>query len=97
MADLEIYRRHTFGLVAIRAIAFAWAEHAEDAYGMTCTYEEGELEDEVCFTRSGVQGRLVVTHNSLKMNARLGLMFYILRDSIESEIIKKLDDLLENA
>lgn len=94
MADLHILREHTLGLTEARKIAFKWAEHAEEEFGMTCTYEEGEVADEVCFTRSGVNGNLSVTHEKFELNAKLGFLLGAFKARIETEIVKNLDDLL---
>ena len=61
---------------------------------MTCTYEEGKALDEVCFTRSGVQGTLSVTKNKFELNAKLGFLLGAFKARIETEIVKNLDDLL---
>ena len=77
-----------------RKIAFKWAEHAEEEFGMACTYEEGKAADEVSFTRSGVQGTLSVTKDRFELNAKLGFLVGAFKARIESEIVKNLDDLL---
>ena len=64
---------------------------------MTCTYEEGKALDEVCFTRSGVQGTLSVTKNKFELNAKLGFLLGAFKARIETEIVKNLDDLLKPA
>ncbi len=94
MADLHILREHTLGLTEARKIAFKWAEHAEEEFGMTCTYEEGAEADEVCFTRSGVSGNLAVSHDKFELSAKLGFLLGAFKGRIESEIVKNLDDLL---
>lgn len=94
MADLHILRPHTLGLPEARKIAFKWAEAAEEKFGMTCTYEEGTAADEVCFTRSGVSGNLVVTQDKFELNAQLGFLLGAFKGRIEDEIVKNLDDLL---
>ena len=94
MADLHILREHTLGLTEARKIAFKWAETAEEEFGMSCTYEEGAVEDEVCFTRSGVSGSLSVTHDRFELSAKLGFLLGAFKGRIESEIVKNLDDLL---
>ena len=94
MADLHILRQHTLGLRAARKIAFEWAEHAEEEFGMTCTYEEGTTLDRVSFTRSGVDGTLSVTKDRFELNAKLGFLVGAFKTRIESEIVKNLDDLL---
>lgn len=95
MADLHILRQHKLGLHEARAVAFKWAEHAEQEFGMTCTYEEGKTEDEVSFTRSGVHGTLHVTKDKFELNAKLGFLVGAFKGRIESEIVKNLDDLLK--
>ena len=95
MADLHILREHSLGLTEARKIAFQWAEQVEKDFGMTCVYEEGEVEDEVCFTRPGVQGRLSVTQNKFEINAQLGFLLDTFKSSIKREIVKNLDRFLE--
>lgn len=94
MADLHLLREHQLGLAGARKIAFTWAEHVEDEFGMVCTYEEGATEDEVCFTRSGVTGTLVVTKDKFELKAKLGFLLGAFKATIESEIVKNLDELL---
>jgi putative polyhydroxyalkanoate system protein len=94
MADLRIERTHTLGLAEARKIAFTWAEQVEEKFDMQCTYEEGKTHDEVHFTRSGVDGNLVVTKDSFVLDAKLGFLLGAFKDRIEGEITKNLDDLL---
>jgi putative polyhydroxyalkanoate system protein len=94
MPDLRIHRDHQLGLAAARKVAFQWAEKAETDFGMACTYEEGRTEDVVSFTRSGVDGRLLVTATAFELEARLGFLLGAFKGRIEAEIQKNLDDLL---
>lgn len=94
MADLQILRQHALGLPEARKIAFKWAEAAEEKFGMSCTYEEGTVADEVCFTRSGASGNLVVTQDKFELNVKLGFLLGAFKGQIEDEIVKNLDDLL---
>lgn len=94
MADLHLLREHTLGLAAARKVAFAWAEQAEQEFDMECTYTEGKTEDEVGFTRSGVNGTLRVTKDRFELNAKLGFLLGAFKDRIEAEIVKNLDALL---
>jgi putative polyhydroxyalkanoate system protein len=97
VADLHILRHHTLGLPAARKLAFQWAEHVEKDFGMSCTYEEGRSADEVCFTRTGVEGTLAVTKDRFELKARLGFLVGAFKGRIESEIVKMLDDMLPAA
>lgn len=94
MADLHILRQHALGLREARKIAFAWAEHAEEEFGMSCTYAEGKTADEVSFERSGVHGTLSVTKDQFELSAKLGFLVGAFKARIETEIVKNLDDLL---
>lgn len=94
MADIKISREHTLGLAAARKIAYKWAEDCEKKLSMECTYEEGKSSDEVQFTRSGVEGTLMVTATGFDLHAKLGFLLGAFKGKIESEIEKNLDDLL---
>jgi len=94
LANLHIRREHTLSLAAARKIARAWAEEVESEFGMECTYAEGAKEDRVSFTRSGVNGTLVVTGDHFDLDAKLGFLLGAFKGKIEAEIVKNLDDLL---
>lgn len=94
MADIQIQREHALGLPQARRIAFKWAEQVEEKFNMTCTYDEGETEDLVSFSRSGVNGTLTVTMEHFELNARLGFLLGAFKEKIEGEIVKNLDALL---
>jgi putative polyhydroxyalkanoate system protein len=94
MADIHIHRKHTLGLAKARDIAFKWAEDVEDKLDMACTYEEGKTEDCVSFTRSGVNGTLMVSKDGFELKAKLGFLVGAFKDKIEAEISKNLDALL---
>ncbi|GAB4090671.1 polyhydroxyalkanoic acid system family protein [Hydrogenophaga soli] len=97
MSSIHIKREHHFSFKKARQIAFAWAEQAEDEFGMECTYEEGDAEDLVSFTRSGVNGTLRVCDQRFELDAQLGFLLGAFKGSIETEIVKRLDELLAGA
>ena len=94
MADIQIQRTHGLGLPQARKIAFKWAEQVEEKFDMACTYEEGETEDLVSFSRAGVTGTLTVTMEHFELNARLGFLLGAFKEKIEGEIVKNLDALI---
>jgi putative polyhydroxyalkanoate system protein len=94
--DIHIHREHHLGLKEARKIAFSWAEKAEEKFDMECVYEEGDTEDTLTFTRSGVKGTLLVDARQFEMKAQLGFLFGAFKDRIESEIGDQLDALLNN-
>jgi putative polyhydroxyalkanoate system protein len=61
---------------------------------MECTVVEGETSDTVEFTRSGVNGRLIVAADHFDLDAKLGFLLGAFSKTIEGEIEKNLDSLL---
>ena len=94
MTDIAIHRQHALGLARAREIAWKWAEDVEEQFDMECAVEEGEHEDVVHFSRSGVKGTLRVRGDTFELKARLGLLLGAFKKTIEGEIEKNLDQLL---
>ena len=94
MPDIRIHRDHQLGLAKARKIAWQWAEQAEKKFDMECSVLEGETSDTVQFTRSGVNGRLIVAADHFDLEAKLGFLLGAFARTIETEIQKNLDDLL---
>lgn len=94
MAEIRIHRDHGLGLKKAREIAWTWAEHVEQKFDMECTVHEGEDEDTVAFTRSGVKGELTVSAEHFELVAQLGFLLGAFKATIEGEIEKELDTLL---
>ncbi len=97
MADICIRRPHQLGLAKARKIAWQWAEEVEKKFDMECTVIEGAGGDTVEFTRPGVNGTLQVAADHFDLDARLGLLLGAFRKTIESEIEKNLDALLDTS
>ncbi len=95
MPDIKIHRTHQLGLAKARKVALKWAEDVEKKFEMECTILEGETSDTVEFTRSGVKGTLVVAADHFDLNAKLGFLLGAFSSTIESEISRNLDALLE--
>lgn len=94
MPDIHIHRQHHLGFKQARKVAFSWAEKAEEKFDMECIYEEGDEEDTLTFTRTGVKGTLQVDAHRFEMKAQLGFLLGAFKDRIESEIGEQLDALL---
>ena len=94
MPDIKIHRDHQLGLAKARKVALKWAEDVEEKFEMECTILEGETSDTVEFTRSGVNGTLVVAADHFDLNAKLGFLLGAFSRTIESEIERNLDALL---
>ena len=94
MADINIHRQHSLGLAKARKVAWQWAEDVEKKFDMECTVLEGETSDTVQFTRSGVNGQLIVAADHFDLRAKLGFLLGAFSKTIESEILNNLDGLL---
>ena len=97
MADIRIHREHKLGLPKARKVAWKWAEEVEQKFDMQCTVLEGEFSDTVEFTRSGVKGTLVVAADHFDLKAKLGFLLGAFSRTIETEIEKNLDKLLNKS
>jgi len=94
MADLHLHREHTLGLARARKVAMKWAEDIESKLDMECTMIEGDDEDVLEFTRSGVDGRMTVAATFFDLEAKLGFLLKPFLASIEAEVRKQLEDAL---
>ena len=94
MAEINIHREHSLGLAKARKVAWQWAEDVEKKFGMECSVLEGETSDTVSFTRSGVNGELIVAADHFDLQAKLGFLLGAFSKTIEAEILKNLDTLL---
>ena len=94
MADIRIHREHQLGLPKARKVAAQWAADVEKNFDMRCSLIEGDFSDTIEFTRSGVNGRLVVAADHFDLDAKLGFLLGAFRHTIESEIERNLDKLL---
>ena len=97
MPDIRIHRDHDLGLAKAREIAWQWAEEVEKKFDMACTVVEGKTHDTVEFTRTGVSGQLVVAADYFDLHAKLGFLLGAFAKTIEGEILKNLDTLLDAA
>ena len=61
---------------------------------MECSVLEGETSDTVQFTRSGVNGQLIVAADHFDLKAKLGLLLGAFSKKFESETLKSLATLL---
>ena len=94
MAKIHIRRTHGLGFERARAVARQWAETAAQQVDMVSTVTEGEESDVVAFSRSGVDGQLVVDAEAFDLTARLGLLLGAFSTRIEAEIEANFDKLL---
>lgn len=94
MPDIKLHRKHHLGLPGARKVALQWAEKAEEKFDMECTYEEGDEQDTLYFTRAGIKGTLDVFPDALDFHAELGFLVSAFKNRIETELSEQLDKLL---
>ncbi len=94
MPDIEIERKHALGIAGARRVARRWIRQVEQEYGLACSYTEGETCDVAEFSRAGIDGKVEVTADSLRLEATLGFLFSSFSQQIEQKIAGKLDALL---
>ncbi len=95
MAEIRIHREHKLGLSKARKVAGQWAEDVEKNFDMQCSVIEGDFSDTIEFTRSGVKGTLIVAADHFDLNAKLGFLLGAFSRTIETEIERNLDKLLD--
>lgn len=96
MADIHIEREHALGLAQARKLAFKWAKQAEEKFDIKWSYEEGQTQDLISFSRSGAKGTLAVTRDGFELNAKLSFLLGSFKHKIEAEIAQTLDSLIVN-
>jgi putative polyhydroxyalkanoate system protein len=95
MPDIHIHRPHALGLPRAREVAEQWADKARRKFGMACHWGEGDRCDTLAFAPQGVSGQVVVSAGHFELDARLGFLLKAFAPTIEHEIRKNLDELLE--
>ena len=91
MSRINIHRSHQLGLVAAKARAEQLAERLAREYDVSYRWSGDALE----FKRSGADGRIDVSEESVEVELRLGLLLSALGGRIKSEIERTLDKSLQ--
>ncbi|MEE4376610.1 MAG: polyhydroxyalkanoic acid system family protein [Candidatus Competibacteraceae bacterium] len=93
MSHINIRRQHTLSRAKIRDLAENVATDLDNRFSLH-HYWDG---DTLFFKRSGVNGRMDITSDSIHISARLGLLLLPLKARFEQAIHDYLDDLTEEA
>ncbi|HEY4664344.1 MAG TPA: polyhydroxyalkanoic acid system family protein [Comamonas sp.] len=94
MSQILIERQHTLGLNAARQHAQTWAAKASAKFGVQCCYEAGDTSDVLHFDGNGMEGRLHVSGNHLKLEAQLGFLAAMFQDKIEAKLNEQFDEMV---
>ena len=89
MSHIVIHRDHTLTLDQARVAAEALAGQLAERYGISHHWQENSLH----FERSGVSGQIDLEPGRLRISVRLGFLLGPLKQRLEQEIHRQLDDL----
>jgi putative polyhydroxyalkanoate system protein len=87
MAKISVERTHDLGKEAARAKADQLAQKLSDSYGLKPQWAGDTLE----FKGSGVEGKVAVGEDLIRVDVKLGLLMSAMSGMIKTEIEKALD------
>ncbi|MGV8943942.1 polyhydroxyalkanoic acid system family protein [Thermomonas sp.] len=88
MAHIDIVHSHSLSKPKARKVVEEVANKLAERFQMACDWDGDVLN----FSRSGVDGHITLGPKEVQVNAKLGLLAGMFRDSIESEIRRVLDE-----
>ncbi len=88
MSHIQIERSHNKPHDEARKLAEHVAQEMADEFGFSYRWEGDVLH----FDRSGVEGKLSVSSDKVRISAKLSFLLLALKPKIESEIHKFLDE-----
>jgi Putative polyhydroxyalkanoic acid system protein (PHA_gran_rgn) len=99
LPQIFIDRPHGLSLADAQAIAAAWAQSAQDDFGMQVQRapEPAQPQDEVLwhFRRTGAHGSLRVTAERFVLDVTLGFLLGTYKDRIEAGLLQSLEQRLQ--
>ncbi|CAM3660412.1 hypothetical protein CCOS865_05385 [Pseudomonas reidholzensis] len=90
MTQISVERKHSLGREAARAKAEALVEKLSREYDLKATWNG----DRVDVTRSGANGSVQISDESIRVELKLGMMLSIMSGTIKGEIERALDKAL---
>lgn len=90
MPSIDITRPHPLGLDAARSVVEKVAARMREKFNVDTQWQGDTLH----FRRSGVDGRIDVGPDQVRVQAKLGMLLSPLKPVIEDEIRSKLDEYL---
>jgi putative polyhydroxyalkanoate system protein len=91
MADISIHRKHKLGITKAKQVANKVAKDLETKYELDSEWDGHTLS----FSRTGVQGTLTVSKDSIDCEVTLGFLFKAFKGPIQNEMEKNFDKLLK--
>jgi len=91
MSHIDVRRHHTLSLPKAREAAELIAAQLDDKFDLKYHWNGNTLH----FERHGVNGRMEVDADEIRLHVRLGFLLSPLRYRFEKEIHRYMDELLE--
>ncbi len=88
MPNIDITRHHSQPLAEAKKKVERVAAHIADKFQVVYEWQGNTLH----FSRSGVEGQIAVTTKLVRVTAELGFMLSFIRDAVEREVNKYLDE-----
>lgn len=88
MPSIDITRHHSQPLADAKKKVDRVADHIAKKFQVVTEWQGNTLH----FSRSGVDGQIAVTSKLIKVTANLGFLLSMLRDPVEREINRYLDE-----
>lgn len=74
MSDIHIERNHNFDFQTARTKAKDWLAHANQEFGLSVDYQEGDGCDIATIKKSGVEAKATLTADKIVFEATLGFL-----------------------
>ncbi len=97
MPQILIDRPHGLSLADAQAMAAAWAQSAQDDFGMQLASDPAQPQNDVLwhFRRTGAHGTLRVTSERFVLDVTLGFLLGTYKDRIEAGLLHNLEQRLQ--
>lgn len=88
MPSIDVCKPHSKPLPQARQAVQRVADHMAERFAVSCAWEGDTLH----FERSGVHGRIELSHADVRVVAQLGFLMGALKGPIEAEVHRYLDE-----
>lgn len=88
MPNIDIQRQHHLGHEQARRLVEDLAARMQAKLGVSTRWQDNALH----FSRSGIDGSIDVAEDSIRVQARLGMLMAAFKPMLEEEIRRRLDE-----
>jgi putative polyhydroxyalkanoate system protein len=90
MSDIKLVRKHSLPIAQAKRIAQKAADDLASEYDLDSEWDG----DVLSFSRSGVDGEMIVTTSEIRLNVRLGFLLKAFKQKLQQHVEHRLDELL---